>query len=346
MHITAKQLATLLNGTIEGDANAIVTKPAPIEQAKAGDFTFLDNPKYEPFVYTTAASIVLVASDFQPSQAVNATLLRVPNVREALAQLLDHFDKKPNPAPAISADARIAPSAILGKEVSVGVFSIIEEKTEIGDHTIIHAQVYIGAGVRIGSGCEICHGAKIFAGTVIGNNCVIKPNAVIGSDGFGFAPLPDGTWRRIPQVGNVVIGNDVEVGANTCIDRGALGDTYIADGVKLDNLIQIAHNVRIGAHTAMAAQAGVAGSTEIGEHCLLGGQAGVAGHIHIADGTKIQAQSGIAGSIKEPNTAVFGSPAIPYQDYVKAYLVFKNLPGMERRLRQLEKELTKRSTES
>jgi UDP-3-O-[3-hydroxymyristoyl] glucosamine N-acyltransferase len=342
MQIDARQLAAILGGTIDGDASAVVTRPAPIEHARSGDFAFLDSAKYEPFVYTTQATILLVSNEFQPNQAVAPTLIRVSNVRDALATLLEQFGNQSKPTAQISADARIASNVVLGQDVNVGLFSIISSGAEIGDFTWIHDQVYLGAEVRIGKGCEIHHGAKIYDGTIIGDYSVVKANAVIGAEGFGFAPQADGSWRKVPQVGNVEIGNHVEIGANTCIDRGALGATRIADGAKLDNLIQIAHNVQVGAHTAMAAQVGVAGSAEIGAHCLLGGQAGVAGHIRIADGTKIQAQSGIAGGIKEPNTAVFGSPAIPYSDYVKAYIVFKSLPEMERRLRRLEKELNQR----
>jgi UDP-3-O-[3-hydroxymyristoyl] glucosamine N-acyltransferase len=337
MQISASQLAAIIDGSIEGDAQVMVSRPAPIETATTGDFTFLDSVKYEQFAYQTQAGILLVSKDFQPTAPITPTLIRVSNVREALAKLLELVQTKPTSKNTISPDARVAPSAQLADNVGVGMFSIVSDNAIIGIGTLLMEQVYIGAEVKIGRGCVVHQGAKIHAQTVIGNHCIIKSNAVIGSEGFGFAPLPDGTWKKVPQVGNVIVGNHVEIGANTCIDRGAIGPTIIADGAKLDNLIQIAHNVRIGENTAMAAQVGVAGSAEIGANCLIGGQAGIAGHIRVADDTKVQAQSGIAGNIKQPNTAIFGSPAIPYADYVKAYLVFKNLPEMERRLRALER---------
>jgi UDP-3-O-[3-hydroxymyristoyl] glucosamine N-acyltransferase len=338
MQISASQLAAIIGGSIEGDATILVSSPAPIESATTGNFTFLDSTKYEQHAYTTDASILLVSTEFQPTASIKPTLIRVPNVRKALATLLELLQTKAAVQHTISPDARIAKTAQIADNVGVGTFSIVSDGAQIGANTLIMDQVFIGTEVRIGVGCVVHQGAKIHAQTVIGDYCVLKSNAVIGSEGFGFAPLPDGSWKKVPQVGNVVIGNHVEVGANTCIDRGALGPTVIADGAKLDNLIHIAHNVRVGANTAMAAQVGVAGSAEIGENCLLGGQVGVAGHIRMADGTKVQAQSGIAGNVKQPNTAIFGSPAIAYADYVKAYLVFKNLPEMEKRLRALEKK--------
>jgi UDP-3-O-[3-hydroxymyristoyl] glucosamine N-acyltransferase len=339
MEISARDLAAIINGSIDGNENVRVQKPAKIEEATTGDFSFIDSVKYEQFAYTTGASILLVSNEFHAQKPVHSTLIRVPNVREALAVLLEQFSNGTQAKLSISTDARIHTTAQMGNEVGVGVFSIIGAASQIGDHTHIKDQVYIGAQVKIGIGCIIEAGVKIYDRTVIGDYCVIHANAVIGSDGFGFVPQSDGTWKKMPQVGNVVIGNEVHIGANTCIDRAALGSTTIGSGTKLDNLVHIAHNVVVGQHTAMAAQVGIAGSTEIGAHCLIGGQAGVAGHIKIANGTKIQAQSGIAGTIKEENTAVFGSPAIAYADYVKAYLVFKNLPEMERRLRTIEKTL-------
>jgi UDP-3-O-[3-hydroxymyristoyl] glucosamine N-acyltransferase len=338
MEMSARQLAALINGTVIGNAEVLVHSPAPIEQAQIGQFSFLDNPKYEKYAYTTQASILMVSNDFMPTQAIGTTLIRVEHVREALATLLAIIQKEGNTERTISTDARVSQHAQLGENVGVGMFTIVSQGAKVGDNTTLAEQVYVGDHVQIGKECTIYQGVKIHAGTQIGDYCVIKSNAVIGSEGFGFAPLADGTWKKVPQVGIVRIGNHVEIGANTCIDRGALGDTVIHDGCKLDNLIQIGHNVIVGAHTAIAAQVGVAGSAEIGVRCLLGGQAGIAGHIKIADGTKLQAQSGVASTIKEPNQAFFGSPAIAYGDFVRAFLVFKTLPLMEKRLRKVEKE--------
>jgi len=342
MEITAAQLAQLLNGSLEGDPKAIVTRPARIEEALAGDCAFMDNPKYEHFAYTTEASVLLVHTSFKPNKPIMPTLIRVDDVRGSLAKLLQTFEERKhlNGRPAISEKASVHPSARVGVGTSIGTFATVDKNTRIGEGCVIYAQVYIGPNVRIGNNCKIFPGVRIHADCVLGDNCIIHANAVIGADGFGYAPQPeDNSWKKMPQGGNVVLENDVEVGACTCIDRAALGSTIIRQGAKLDNLIHIAHNAEVGRHTAIAAQAGIAGSTHIGDHCQIGGQVGVVGHVHIADGTRIQAQSGISAGVDQPNTALFGSPAIPYKDYIKAYAVFKQLPDMEKRVRELERKL-------
>lgn len=341
MKITASQLAALTGGTLEGNPDAVVTRPMRIEEAGPGDFAFLDNLKYEHFAYSTGASVLMVSQDFQPSKPVKSTLLRVADVRATLAALLARFGEAAageNTAE-ISDRAFVHPEAKTGNGTSIGYFAVVEAGAVIGDNCVIHPQVFIGKNAVIGSNSVIYPGAKIHYDCVVGDRCIIHSNAVIGTDGFGFAPMPDGTWKKVPQVGNVVIENDVEIGANTCIDRAALGSTLIRSGAKIDNLVHIAHNVEVGSNTAMAAQVGIAGSAKIGSNCLLGGQTGIAGHISLADGTRTQAQSGLGSTIKEPGKALFGSPAIDYNDYVRSYVVFKQLPSMAKKLREIEKKV-------
>lgn len=340
LQVTAAQLAHLLNAALEGDPNATVSRPARIEEAGPGDLSFFDNPKYEAHAYTTGASVLLVHKDFKPSQSIAATLLRVDDVRSSLAVLLAQFQSQMTAAAAqISERASIHASVKLGENVSVGDFAVIEEGAVIGVGTVIAPQVFVGKNVRIGAGCHLFPGVRVHFDCMLGDHCVLHANAVIGSDGFGFAPQPDGAWKKVPQVGNVVLEHRVEIGANTCIDRAALGSTLIREGAKIDNLVHIAHNVEIGRNTALAAQVGIAGSARIGAQCIFGGQVGIAGHLHIADGTKLQAQSGVGSNIKEANQAFFGSPAIPYNDYVRAYVVFKQLPELQRKVRALEKKI-------
>lgn len=342
MEITAAQLAKLIQGSIEGNPDVVVQRPARIEEAKSGDFAFIDHPKYERFAYSTQASVLLVHRDFATTGSLQPTLIRVDNVRESLARLLELFEAqlRAEGASGISEKAVIHATARVGPGVRIGHLVVIEQGATIGEGTIIQDQAYVGPNVRIGSHCRIYSGARIHADTVIGDHCIIHGNAVIGADGFGYAPQPDSqSWKKMPQVGNVVLEDDVEIGACTCIDRASIGSTIIRRGAKLDNLIHIAHNVEVGQHTAIAAQVGIAGSTQIGDHCQIGGQAGFVGHVRIAEGTRVQAQSGISSGINQPNTALFGSPAIPYKDYIKAYAIFKQLPDLERRLRDLERRL-------
>jgi UDP-3-O-[3-hydroxymyristoyl] glucosamine N-acyltransferase len=338
MKITAQEIAYLLQGTIEGNPNATASRPAKIEEATEGTISFLANVKYEHFAYTCQASILLVSKDFQPTQAVTATLVRVEDVYASVALLFEKFGAATQSKAEISAQAAVHPSAKIGQNVSIGAFTVIEEGVEIGDNAVVYPQVYVGKNTKIGQNALFYAGVKIYHGCEIGDNCIIQAGAVIGSDGFGFAPLPDGSYKKIPQLGNVILENNVEVGANTTIDRATMGSTRIGEGVKLDNLIQIAHNVEIGKNTVIAAQTGIAGSTKLGERCMIGGQTGFVGHLKIADGTKTQAQTGIASSVKQPDTALFGYPGIPYNDYLRSYAVFKQLPSLAKQVRELEKE--------
>lgn len=324
---------------MDGDPNATIHRPMRIEEAGPGDFAFFDNPKYEHFAYSTQASVLLVSADFQPAQPITATLIRVQDVRTSLAHLLSHFSsaQQAGDETEISPQAAIHASATIGAGSSIGAFAVIEAGATIGERCHIHPQVYIGKNVKIGDGTVLYPGVKIYYDTIIGGHCILHANAVIGGDGFGFAPLPDGSWKKVPHVGNVVVEDHVEIGAGTCIDRASLGSTLIRTGTKIDNLVHIAHNVEVGAHTVMAAQVGIAGSAKIGPHVMLGGQTGVAGHISLAKGTRTQAQSGIGSSIKEEGKAVFGSPAIDYNEYVRAYIVFKQLPELAKKVRELEK---------
>lgn len=342
MDITAAQLSHLLDGILEGNPGAVVRQPARIEEAGEGDLAFLDNPRYESFAYTTKASILLVNKSFRPTQPVSATLIRVDDVRSSLAFLLEKFSDLLNPngtIPQVSENALVHPDVQIGFKTSIGAFSVVEAGAVIGENCTIYPQVFIGRNVRIGNNCTLFPGVRIHHNCVIGDDCTLHANAVIGADGFGFAPQPDKSWKKVPHVGNVVLKNNVEIGANTCIDRAALGSTVLHEGVKIDNLVHIAHNVEVGKNSVMAAQVGVAGSTKIGENVQLGGQTGISGHITIADGTRVQAQSGIASSVKEPNQALFGAPAIDYNDFIRAYIVFKNLPELQKKVRELEKRL-------
>ncbi|HMX39788.1 MAG TPA: UDP-3-O-(3-hydroxymyristoyl)glucosamine N-acyltransferase [Saprospiraceae bacterium] len=340
MTVTAAQIAQILDATLEGDPSATVTRPARIEEAIEGDFAFLDNARYEGYAYTTQASVLLVHQSFQPSQPIRPTLVRVADVRSSLALLLKKFEEqKRKNGSAVVSNAWVHPSASVGTGSSIGAFAVIEEGAVIGSNCTIHPQVYIGRNARIGDNCQLYPGVRVHADCVLGNNCILHGNAVIGADGFGFAPQANKTWVKVPQVGNVVLEDDVEVGACTCIDRASMGSTVIRSGSKLDNLIHIAHNVEVGKNAVLAAQVGVAGSTKLGNSVQIGGQVGFAGHITIADGTRIQAQSGLASSITEPNSALFGSPAIGYRDFIRAHVVFKHLPDLQKKVLELEKRV-------
>lgn len=324
MELTAKFLAQLLKGTVDGDENAKATKFAKIEHGKPGTLSFFANPKYEPFVYTSEASILIVDKTFEPKQPVKPTLVRVENAYSAIADLLKYVsDKKKKNKRHRSLRARWFWSTRFGKKVYVGDFSFIGRHTTVGDNTIIHEHVYIGDNCTIGNGCIFYPGVRIYPGMVIGNNVILHSGVVIGADGFGNAPRPDGSWEKIEHLGNVVIGNDVEIGANTTVDRAQMESTIIGNGVRIDNLCMIAHNVIIGDHTAMAAQTGIAGSTEVGKYCIFGGQVGIAGHVKIADHTTIMAQAGIIGNIRKEGEVLLGSPAIPARKFMKSYALFK-----------------------
>jgi UDP-3-O-[3-hydroxymyristoyl] glucosamine N-acyltransferase len=324
MELTAKQLAEVLHGTVEGNPDAKVTSFAKIEHGKPGQLCFYANPKYEHYVYTSRASVLLVNADFTPKEPVAPTMVRVENAYNALAELLKYMsDQKKKYRRRRSLRSRIACSAKLGKRVNVGDFVTIGKNCQIGDCTIIHDNVTIGAGTKIGSYCIIYPGVHIFPGMVIGDRVILHAGCIIGDDGFGNAPQPDGTWRKIEHLGNVVIGNDVEIGSNTTVDRAPMESTIIADGARIDNLCQIAHNVVVGKNTVMAAQTGIAGSTQIGESCIIAGQVGIVGHIKIADHTTLGAKTGLISNIRKPGETYWGIPAIPHRTFLKAYAKFK-----------------------
>jgi UDP-3-O-[3-hydroxymyristoyl] glucosamine N-acyltransferase len=325
MELNARQLAEILHGTVDGDPEAKVTSFAKIEHGKPGQLCFFANPKYEQYVYTSRASVLLVNLDFQPKQPVTPTLVRVENAYSALADLLKYMsEQKKKYRRRRSLRSRIAWSAKLGKRVSVGDFVTIGKDSVIGEGTIIHDNVTIGAGTKIGSYCIIYPGVHIFPGMVIGDRVILHAGCIIGDDGFGNAQQPDGSWRKIEHVGNVIIGNDVEIGSNTTVDRAPMESTIIGDGVRIDNLCQIAHNVIIGKHTVMAAQTGIAGSAQIGEYCVIAGQVGIVGHIKVADHTTIGAQAGVIGAVRKPGETLLGMPAIPHRTFMKAYAKFKH----------------------
>ena len=325
MELSAKQLAQILNGTVEGDESAIATKFAKIEHGKPGSISFFANPKYEQYVYTSKASILLVNKDFQPKEAVTPTMVRVENAYAAVAQLLKYVaDKKKNARRYRSLRAKWFCSTKFGKKVYVGAFAYVGRHTTVGDNTVIHENVYIGDDCKIGCGCIFYPGVRIYPGMVIGDRVTLHAGCVIGSDGFGNVPKEDGTWEKIEHLGNVVIGNDVEMGANCTIDKAQMESTIIGNGVKLDNLCHIAHNVIVGDNTVMAAQCGVAGSTEIGKNCIFGGQVGIAGHLKIADHTTMGAQAGLIGNIRKEGEVLLGSPAFSLKQFMRAYAKFKN----------------------
>ncbi|MDR2358554.1 MAG: UDP-3-O-(3-hydroxymyristoyl)glucosamine N-acyltransferase [Prevotellaceae bacterium] len=338
MTFTAKTLADYLHGDIAGDENAAAGTIARIEQGTPGALCFLANPKYEQYLYTTKASIVLVNRSFELQQPVTCTLIRVDNAYESIASLLDLYNSmKTLNKKGRSWRAHISWRAKLGKAVWVGAGSYISRGVRIGNNTKIFPHVYIGDNVTIGDNCLIYPGVKIYHSCKIGNHCTIHANTVIGSDGFGFAPTAGGAYKKIPQIGHVVLEDNVEIGANTVIDRATMDATIIRQGVKIDNLVQVAHNVEVGENTVMAALSGVAGSTKIGRQCMFGGQVGIAGHITVADGTRAGAQTGISATVKEPNQTLMGSPAINYSDYFKAYAIFRKLPALKKQLDALAK---------
>lgn len=338
MQFSAAQIALLINGTVEGDPAAMVDSFAKIEEAVSGQLSFLANLKYEEFLYTTGASLVIVNNSYELKQPVKSTLIRVPDAYSAFAILLNKYQEiMAQQLTGIQTPSYISPSAKIGKNVFIGAFAYIADNVVIGDNTKVHPQAYIGDGSIVGESCTIHPAVKLYHGTVLGKHVIIHAGTVIGSDGFGFAPQADGSYKKVPQIGNVVIEDYVEIGANTTIDRATMGSTVIRKGAKLDNLIQVAHNVEIGSDTVIAAQAGVSGSTKIGNNVQIGGQAGIVGHITIADGAKINGQSGVTKSIVEPNQAVTGSPAFEYGSSLRAQAMQRKLPGLEKRIQELER---------
>jgi len=339
MEFNAAALAGFLKGEIIGDPETKVNTVAKIEEGHPGALSFLANPKYEHFLYTTKSSIVLVNKSLVPSASVNATLIKVENAYEAFASLLQLVDQARPRKQGVHPTAVIEPSATIGRDVYIGPYAYIGENCNIGDECSIYPHVFIGDNSKAGNKCTLYPGVKIYHDCILGNNCVIHAGSVIGSDGFGFAPQSETEFMKIPQIGNVVIEDNVEIGANVAIDRATMGSTLIRKGVKLDNLIQIGHNVEIGENTVMAGQTGVAGSAKIGRNCMFGGQVGISGHLKIADGTKIGAQSGIPGDIKKENTILLGYPAIDYRNFYRSSVVFRQLPELKRKIEELEKEI-------
>ena len=338
MQFSAAQIAAIINATIEGDASVTVDSFGKIEEAREGQLSFLANPKYEDYLYSTGASIIIINQSQVLKQAVKATLLRVPDAYSAFATLLDSYQQiKTQQMVGIQDPVYVDPTATLGKNIYLAAFAYIGEKAVIGDDVKIFPHVFIGINVTIGDNTIIHPGVKIYRDCIIGSNVTIHAGTVIGSDGFGFAPQADGTFKKVPQIGNVVIEDNVEIGANATIDRATIGSTIIRSGAKLDNLIQVAHNVEVGNNSVIAAQAGVSGSTKIGNNVMIGGQAGIVGHIQIADGAKINAQSGVSKSIKYPNTIVTGSPAHEYAAALRSQALNRKLPELEKRLSELER---------
>jgi len=342
MQFTAEQIAQMIQATIEGNPQTVVHGFGKIEDAKEGELSFLSNPKYEAFLYTTEASLVIVNADLALKHPVKATLLRVNDAYAAFAILLNAYAQlRVSHLKGIEDGAFIHSDAQIGENVYIARFAYISAGAVIGDNAIVYPGVFVGEKAKIGKNSVLNANVSVYHDCVIGDNAIVHSGAVIGSDGFGFAPNPDGTFAKIPQIGIVHIGNNVEIGANACIDRSTMGATVIKDGAKIDNLVQIAHNVEIGENTALAALSGVSGSTKLGKNVIMGGQSGTVGHIHIADFTKVNAQSGVTKSITKPGTSVTGSPAYDYIPMIKAQAAARDLPEMEKRLKSLETELAK-----
>ena len=338
MKFTAAQIAGILEGTVDGNPEIEVSKLAKIEEGTKGSLTFLANPKYTSHIYTTLASITIVNMDFEPEEGLSTTLIRVEDAYKAFSKLLEYYNKVKLNKTGIEQPSFISETAVYGDHVYIGAFAYVGNKVTIGNNVKIYPNVYIGDNVEIGDDCVIFAGAKIYSESVIGKTVYIHSGAIVGADGFGFTPDESGQYARVPQTGNVIIEDNVDIGAGTTIDRATLGSTIIRAGVKLDNQIQIAHNVEIGAHTAIAAQTGVAGSSKIGKHCLIGGQVGIAGHITIGDRVRIQAQSGIGRNVKN-DEVLQGSPSFGYADWNRSYVHFKNLPKLVKTVNQLEKKI-------
>ena len=331
MNFTAGQIADQLNGTVVGNRDVDINTLSKIEEGKKGSLTFLANPKYTEFIYSTDASATIVSNDFEPTEKITTTLIKVKDPYSSFTTILELFNDDKSKRSGISDKSDIDKSSTISKSSYVGSYTTIGKNSIVGDNCVIDNQVFIGDNVKIGNNCKIYPGTKILNDTIIGNSCIIHSSCSIGSDGFGFAPNDDGTYKKIPQTGNVVIGDNVEIGSNSTIDRATIGSTIIKDGVKLDNQIQIAHNVEIGENTAIAAQSGIAGSTKIGKNCMIGGQVGIIGHLKIGDNVKIQAQAGVTSDV-ESNARITGTPAISYMNYNKSYIHFKNLPEIVKKI--------------
>lgn len=337
MKFTAQQIAEVLDGTVEGNEKEEVSNLSKIDEGKSGTLSFLANPIYTPHIYKTEASIVIVSKDFEATKELNTTLIRVKDPYSAFAQLLEMYQQgKPKPV-GVSERASIASSAVIGENVFIGDFAVIGEHSIIGNHARVYSNSNIGSNCKLGNNSIINSGVRVYDDCEIGNDCTIHSGTIVGADGFGFAPQEDNDYKKIPQLGNVIIEDRVEIGSNTTIDRAMLGSTIIRKGVKIDNLIQIAHNVEIGENTVIAAQTGISGSTRVGKNCMIGGQVGIVGHLTIANGVKIAAQSGIAKSILEENSVVEGSPAYSIRDFQRSYIHFRRLDTTVKRINDLER---------
>lgn len=338
MKISVEQIAFLISGIVEGNSQATIHTAGKIENAKEGEIAFYANPKYEEYIYSTNASAVIVNHDFKPKKQINTTLIRVDDPYSAFSKLLEEYQKMiKEEKSGIEQPSFVGIGTNIGEGIFRGAFSYIGHHCNIGSGVKIYPQVWIGENVSVGDNTTIFAGAKIYPGSVIGANCVIHAGAVIGSDGFGFAPQADGTYKTIPQLGNVILEDNVSIGANTTIDCATTGSTIIRKGTKLDNLVMVAHNVEIGANTVIAAQAGISGSTKLGNNCVLGGQVGIAGHLHIAGKTSFAAQSGMMKNVEDENTVWLGSPAFEHKQYLRSYTIFRNLPDLKERITKLEK---------
>lgn len=338
MQLTAKEIARMLKGTVEGDENVLIWKPCKIEEGEGGGITFLANPKYTHYIYERQVSAIIVDRKFQPEHPISATLIRVDNPYMAVAQLLHIYNKMTQPPKGRSCRSSVGRGSKLGKDCYLGEFAVVGRNVKIGNNVKIYPQVYVGNNSVIGDNTILYAGVKIYNDTVIGNNCILHSGVVVGADGFGFAPTADGSYSKIDQIGNVVIEDDVEIGANTCVDRATMGCTRIRKGSKIDNLCQIAHNVVIGTNTAMASQSAVAGSGKVGSSCIIGGQVGIVGHIEIGDHVTIAAQSGVTRSFKSGST-LLGTPAMDAAKQKKVYVYERNLEALVERIEALEKEL-------
>lgn len=333
MEFKATQIAEILGGDIVGDSSATVSTLAKIEEGEKGSMTFLSNPKYTPYIYKTNASIVIVNKTFEPTSDISATLIKVDDAYQAFTQILEFYNEYKNQKSGIDKNTSISDSAKLGEDIYLGAFAYIGENVVIGNHVKIYPHCYIGDNVTIKDNSTLYAGVKVYADCEIGSNCKIHAGAVIGSDGFGFAPTETGEYKTIPQIGNVIVEDNVDIGANTTIDRATMGSTIIRKGVKLDNLVQIAHNVEIGKNTVMASQSGVAGSSKVGENCMIGGQVAISGHLSIGNNVKISGKTGVAKNVKE-NAVIRGIPAMDYSDYNKSYVFFRKLPEIVQELRK------------
>ncbi|MFM7618919.1 MAG: UDP-3-O-(3-hydroxymyristoyl)glucosamine N-acyltransferase [Bacteroidota bacterium] len=338
MKFSAQQIAFMLDGKVEGNELVEVNNLSKIEEGKSGTLTFLANPKYQSYIYETEASIAIVGNDFKKERELPATLtlIRVEDPYSCFAKLLQAYDQMRQPKPGVHTSAVIHNNVVVPTTAHIGPGVVIESGVQLGENCVLSAHVYLGENVKIGSKTFLHPGVKVYRDCEIGSECTLHAGVVIGADGFGFAPQSDNQYAKVPQIGNVILENRVEVGANTSIDRATLGSTVVREGVKLDNLIQIAHNVEIGKNTVIAAQTGIAGSVKIGENCMIGGQVGIAGHLSIANGVKIAAQSGISASILKEGSIVQGSPSLDIMDFKKAYIIYRKLPKLVERVENLE----------